>query len=83
MQTVGSIDWLCADSSTLLEQVRQVEMKLKEKKIKSFREKIKREQEIKSRQLIKSFVQQNCSNGQHAQEFLEELVQSSDRTIET
>jgi hypothetical protein len=53
---------LYADSSTLLEQVREVEMKLKEKKIKRFREKIKREQEFKNRQLIESFVKQNCSN---------------------
>jgi lipoate-protein ligase A len=70
---------LCADSSKLLEQVRQVEMKLKEKKIKSFREKIKREQEIKSRQLIKSFVRQNCNYEQHAQA-LQEL--SLDQTSE-
>jgi hypothetical protein len=54
-------------------------MKLKEKKIKSFREKIKREQEIKSRQLIKSFVRQNCNNEQHAQA-LQEL--SLDQTSE-
>jgi hypothetical protein len=70
---------LCADSSKLLEQVRQVEMKLKEKKIKSFREKIKREQEIKSRQLIKSFVRQNCNYERHAQA-LQEL--SLDQTSE-
>ena len=58
--------------------MRQVEMKLKEKKMKSLREKMKREQEIKCRQHIKTFVKQNGSARQHAQKILEEIVQSSD-----
>lgn len=57
----GSIDWLYADSSALLEQMGNVEMKLKEKKIKSFREKFKKQQEIKNRQLVKTFVKQHCT----------------------
>ena len=60
--------------------MREVEIRLKEKKMKSLREKIKREQEMKCRQQIKTFVKQN-SSVQPAQKCLEEIVEYPDDQI--